>query len=581
MENNRSKIKLKLVDILDQPIKNLMVEIKTADKVWHKGLTNAAGMLEFSALRGKDLIVHVEHWIYKDMKPVAKFFTGLEEMAIKLVSPKVKHTVPTKPKGTAGNYLRGTYKVKAGDNLSKIAKAYNVSDDYLAHLNHIADKNTISVGQVIKVPPVTKRSTSPQPHTPARELPPHSAPSPEAAPITARGTESEPDQATNAEGQPVTILPMAQPAVIFPLRVRPLNEAKNKIFTNKNWTKGVHTNAACFGSKRTIKIKDVVVGHRKHAGRDLYAEDFTEVVAIARGKVLYVGNFYLLTHSISIHHTTSDGREFVARYGEIDPATIEVVAGDTVEQGQIIGKTGILRNIKTKVPEIIANGKNVSMLHFELFTGEKGLEEAGNLTMKGVGEFERRTDLVDSITILQEGYINTFRAGAPSLDVIVGERIPIAQLHLSQLGELFIKDYEKHRLDYYEDSEGYCTVGWGHLTGGKTSCASQGISVGITITEAEVQALFDDDKRNKESLVKSSIRVPLYQHEYDALCSLAFNIGMLFKKAPSLCRKINAGDYAGGAVELLDITNHGLAGLVIRRKQENAMFLTANYDSSH
>jgi hypothetical protein len=39
--------------------------------------------------------------------------------------------------------------------------------------------------------------------------------------------------------------------------------------------------------------------------------------------------------------------------------------------------------------------------------------------------------------------------------------------------------------------------------------------------------------------------------------------------------------YAGAAVEFLDITNNGETGLVKRRKQENAMFLEKNYDSTH
>ena len=85
MEANKSKIRLLLVDVLDQPIKNLKVEIRTADKVWHSAATNAMGVLEFTATSGKDLVVHVEHWITKQMKPVAKFFSGLDDMAIKLV----------------------------------------------------------------------------------------------------------------------------------------------------------------------------------------------------------------------------------------------------------------------------------------------------------------------------------------------------------------------------------------------------------------------------------------------------------------------------------------------------------------
>lgn len=570
MAHEKSKIQLRLVDILDQPIKNLMVEIKTADKVWHKGMTNAAGVVEFTANKGHDLIVHVQHWIHKDMKPVAKFFSGLETMAIKLVSPKVKQTAKTASKSKEGNYLRGTYKVKSGDTLSKLAKTYGVSVDDLAHLNHIQNKNSISVGQILKVPPVKQRTQHAQQHTPAPPTPPHSASSPEVSPTTANGTAPEAIQTTNAVGNPTTILPAAQPAVIFPLRVRPLNEAGGIGYPSKYWTKGYADNTACFG-----RVRDG--GIRKHAGRDLYAQDFTEVVAISQGKVLAVQDFYYLTHEISIHHTTSDGREFIIRYGEVDPATITVRTGDEVTQGQVIGKTGILKRLYAPHPRVL----HPSMLHVELYSGAEGFDLTVRLSQKGVGQYSRRGDLIDSLAILQEGYINTFRDGAPTLLTPSSERKPIAELQLSQLGEAFIKNYEKLKLDYYEDAFGYCTVGWGHLTGGETSCASQGLAVGAHITQEEAQELFEIDKNANQNLVKKDIKVPLYQHEYDALVSLAFNIGRLKKKAPTLCKKINEGDYSGGAVEFLDITNGGLKGLVIRRKQENAMFLTANYDSSH
>lgn len=576
MENNRSSIKLRLVDILDQPIKNLKVEVKTANKIWHAGVTDAEGFVEFTAAKGKDLIVHVEHWIYKDMKPVAKFFTGLEKTVLKLVSPKVKQTVTTKPKGEAGEYVRGTYKVKAGDSLAKIAKEYQVSPDYLAQINQIKNKNLISVGQEIKVPPVTNRTTSAQKHTPAKSSPPHSAKTPKLAPVTTRGTVPILKEEKNSEGKSMAVIKGTQPAIIFPFNVRPLNDSGQE-FDYNDWTKGVATNAACFGYPR--KKKDG--GLRKHAGRDLYAKDFTEVFAIADGKVLAVSNFYQSTNAISIHHQVADGREFVVRYGEVDPATIAVKAGDVVSQGQIIGKTGILLDSSTKKPMIITRGKNVSMLHFEFFSGINGLDEAKNLS-DPKGEFMRRDDLQDSLQILQEGYFNTFKSGVQTLRRVAStERKSVAELALSELGEEFIKNFESLRLDYYEDHLGYCTVGWGHLTGGKSSCASQGFKIGQKLTLSDVQNLFENDKKEHEKFVKEAIKVPLYQYEYDALCSLAFNIGSLSRKAPSLCKKINALKYEDAAVEFLDITNGGTKGLVIRRKLEREMFLNAKYDSEH
>lgn len=575
MEASKSKIRLLLVDILDQPIKDLRVEIRTADKVWHSAATNASGVLEFTVASGKDLVVHVEHWINKQMKPVAKFFSGLDDMAIKLVSPKVKKAVPIQQKGGPGDYLRGTYTVKSGDTLSKIAKAYDVGVDYLARVNQIKNKDAISVGQVLKVPPVKSRSKTPQPHAKPSGAPPHSAPDAKSAPKTANGAPVAAQTQNNPDGKPVTVLPATQAAVIFPLKVKPLNEPGGTFAWN-DWRKLSSPNAACFGAARKKKGG----GIRRHAARDLYANDFTEVYSVAQGVVLRVSPFYCETNQVSVKHMTSDGRKFIVRYGELDPKSIKVAKGSELKQGELIGKTGILRDSKGD-KLVVTRGKNVSMLHFELFSGKAGLESAEDLSAS-TGDYKRRSDLIDPLALLQEGYITTFREGASSLSgVDVGERKQVGGLRLSEAGEAFIQDYEKLRLDYYEDHLGYCTVGWGHLTDGKTSCASQSIKIGSKISIDEASSLFADDRRKHEAIVKRAISISLYQHEFDALCSLAFNIGDLLRKAPNLCEKINSGRYSEAAAEFLDITNGGSNGLVARRKQENVMFLRAIYDSTH
>lgn len=166
-----------------------------------------------------------------------------------------------------------------------------------------------------------------------------------------------------------------------------------------------------------------------------------------------------------------------------------------------------------------------------------------------------------------------------SLVTLTYPRFRVQSLELSENGKDFVKSWESSSLKYYDDNRGFCTVGWGHLVGGLTSCAHQRRTGSITIEDAH--DLFATDVPKHEELVRSAILVPLYQNEFDALCSLAYNVGSLRKIAPTLCRKINSGDYAGGAAEILDITNNGMSGLVKRRRQEYAMFLACNYDSTH
>jgi GH24 family phage-related lysozyme (muramidase) len=130
-----------------------------------------------------------------------------------------------------------------------------------------------------------------------------------------------------------------------------------------------------------------------------------------------------------------------------------------------------------------------------------------------------------------------------SVKAVQVERIPLSKLEISQKGIDFIVDWEKLRLDYYDDSDGFCTVGIGHLVA-KKSCKALGLN-GKTITRDEALKLFPADLEVRIKQVHSSVKVPLLQHEYDALCSLVFNMGS-FKPAPSLLKKLNAGDYTVG-----------------------------------
>lgn len=566
-----AKIRITVADLLDEAIHGLNVEVRCAERIWFRGLTNAAGVIDFQANLGRDLFIKVQRWTSSEMKTVARFFTGKDIVDLKLVSPKIKVTSTGAAHGAPGSYHRGTYTVKPGDTLSSISRRTGVSANYLAQVNHIRNANLITVGQVLKLPPVSRRDRSPQPHAPAERHPPHSAPiTPRHSVQEARGRVPQPETQNNTNGNPVTLVQLGQAAVIFPLRIKPLNDPIGP-YSTRNWRLSQPDNAACFGRGRG--------GGRLHAGRDLYGPDFTEVIAVAPGKVLRADSFYMQTDQVSVAHETSDGRRFIVRYGELDPASLAVKAGDSISQGQLIGKMGVLkRNNGTRLDFGIGTA-SVSMLHFELYTGAAGMDTADDLSGP-LPPYQRRDDLVDGLGLLEEGFINTFREGVSSLRIPGTRRDPSA-LSLSPAGLAFIKDYEKLRLEYYEDSEGYCTVGWGQLTGGKASCASQGIELGAKITRAEADDLLRASSVKAEGRVQKAIRSPLYQHEFDALVSLAFNCGDISKIAPNLCKKINLKQYEAASVEFLDITNGGTRGLVKRRQQEKAIFLTANYDSNH
>ncbi|OTQ30544.1 M23 family metallopeptidase [Gilliamella apicola] len=189
------------------------------------------------------------------------------------------------------------------------------------------------------------------------------------------------------------------PEIIFPLKSKPINNFDQRFGANYNWTK--NNNQTGFG---TVREK----GIRKHAARDLYTKPYTEIVAICDGTVLRVAEFYCKTNQITVKHKTKSGRQFIIRYGEVDPKSIKVKEGEFVKQGTVLAKTGFLQDKETKKPKVVKNGTIIYMLHFEYYSNVGELNLKKPLTDKSRLPFQRREDLLDPLEILIEGYRNTF-----------------------------------------------------------------------------------------------------------------------------------------------------------------------------
>ena len=74
--------------------------------------------------------------------------------------------------------------------------------------------------------------------------------------------------------------------------------------------------------------------------------------------------------------------------------------------------------------------------------------------------------------------------------------------------------------------------------------------------------------------IRQCIKVPLYQHEFDAYVSLAYNIGAKNFCGSTLVKKLNAGDYTGACEQIRRWDRAGgkvLAGLTKRREKEYRM----------
>ena len=139
---------------------------------------------------------------------------------------------------------------------------------------------------------------------------------------------------------------------------------------------------------------------------------------------------------------------------------------------------------------------------------------------------------------------------------------------LSAEGVELIKRLEGHSNKPYKDVAGLWTIGVGHLM------SPAEVATMKELSDAEVEALLRSDLRWFEAAV-NNLGVRLYQHEYDALVSLAFNIGVNAFARSTVARKLRDGMY-GEVPEAMKMWNKAggkvVKGLVNRREAEAKVF---------
>ncbi|MBP0998461.1 lysozyme [Serratia fonticola] len=138
-------------------------------------------------------------------------------------------------------------------------------------------------------------------------------------------------------------------------------------------------------------------------------------------------------------------------------------------------------------------------------------------------------------------------------------------------GKELIKSFESLKLKAYPDPATGgkpWTIGWGH---------TKGVKPGDKITQAQAEAFLSDDLAEFESAVNSAIKRPMTQSQFDAMVSLAFNIGGANFASSTLVKKFNVGDVAGSADEFPRWNRANgkvMNGLTRRRTAERELFLS-------
>ena len=158
-------------------------------------------------------------------------------------------------------------------------------------------------------------------------------------------------------------------------------------------------------------------------------------------------------------------------------------------------------------------------------------------------------------------------------------------MKVSQKAIQMIKHHEGVRQKPYRCPAKLWTVGVGHVLYPEQGKMKIEERDGFPLKDAdnrtfsmdEVDGILKADLARFERGVVQFCPVPLTQGQYDALISFSFNVGLGTLQRSTLRQKVLRGDMEGAADEFLKYTKAGgkeLKGLVIRRKDERALFLS-------
>lgn len=139
---------------------------------------------------------------------------------------------------------------------------------------------------------------------------------------------------------------------------------------------------------------------------------------------------------------------------------------------------------------------------------------------------------------------------------------------LTAIGRAALVSREALKTRAYKDSVGVWTIGVGHTS----AAGDPKVTPGMVITESEALEIFDRDLRQYEAAVDGSVKVPLADHERDALVSLCYNIGPGGFRKSTFLKRLNEGDRAGCAKAIMSWVKP--PEVTSRRTAERDQFLT-------
>ena len=146
-------------------------------------------------------------------------------------------------------------------------------------------------------------------------------------------------------------------------------------------------------------------------------------------------------------------------------------------------------------------------------------------------------------------------------------------MNVSKAAIALIKHHEGVRSRPYRCAANLWTCGVGHLIGDGKSLPD---SWNRTFSQEEIDGLLKSDLRRFELGVHKMLpNVPLRQHEFDAIISFCFNLGLGCFQRSTLRQALLRGDKKAAMESLVKYCRAGgkiLRGLQTRRLDEKALF---------
>ena len=144
-------------------------------------------------------------------------------------------------------------------------------------------------------------------------------------------------------------------------------------------------------------------------------------------------------------------------------------------------------------------------------------------------------------------------------------------MNISAEGLSLIKKFEGCELKAYRCAANVLTIGYG---------STKGVTEDMEITQEEAESLLQEEMHEYEGYINDMVKVPLEQHQFDAMVSWVFNLGSGNLSSLTLLKKLNNSEYDEVPAQIRRWNKAGgkvLDGLIRRREAEAKMFMNEDW----